>query len=134
VLLKVKKKKEITRHWDAGFLEVIKNSEWVSNIVAVPKKDNKIRVCVDFRYLNRASPKDNFLLPHIDVLVDNAAKSSTYSFMDRFFEYNQIKMAEPDKRKMTFVTPWGTYCYKVMSFGLKNAGATYQRGNGSIFS
>jgi hypothetical protein len=86
VLLKVKE--EITRQWDASFLVVVEYSEWVSNIVAVPKKDNKIRVCVDFRDLNRASPKDDFPLPHIDVLVDNAAKSSTYSFMDGFSGYN----------------------------------------------
>jgi len=65
----------------------------VSNIVVVPKKEGKIRVCVDFRDLNRASPKDNFPLPHIDMLVDNAAHSSTYSFMDGFLGYNQIKMA-----------------------------------------
>ncbi|XP_073268737.1 uncharacterized protein [Populus alba] len=125
ILIKVKE--EITKQWDAGFLEVVDYSQWVSNIVVVPKKDNKIRVCVDFRDLNKASPKDNFPLPHIDVLVDNAAKSSTYSFMDGFSGYNQIKMAEQDKKKTTFVTPWGTYCYKVMPFGLKNAGATYQR-------
>jgi len=97
----------------------------MSNIVVVPKKEGKIRVCVDFRDLNRASPKDNFLLPHIDMLVDNAARSSTYSFIDGFSGYNQIKMAQEDKVKTTFVTPWGTFCYKVMPFGLKNARATY---------
>ena len=105
----------------------------MSNIVAVPKKDNKIMVYVDFRDLNRASPNDDFPLPHIDVLVDNAAKSSIYSFMNGFSGYNQIKMAEADKRKTTFITPWGTYCYKVMSFGLKNAGATYQRAMVALF-
>ena len=49
------------------------------------------------------------------------------SFMDGFLGYNQIKMAPKDMEKTSFITPWGTYCYKVMSFGLKNAGATYQR-------
>jgi ribonuclease HI len=88
---------------------------------------------VDFRDLNRASPKDNFPLPHIDVLMDNAAKSSTYSFMDGFSGYNQIKMVEQDKKKTTFVTSWGTYCYRVMPFGLKNAGATYQREMVTLF-
>jgi hypothetical protein len=57
----------------------------VSNIVVVPKKEDKIRVCMEFRDLNRASSKDNFPLPRVDVLVDNAARSSTYSFMDGFF-------------------------------------------------
>ena len=131
ILLKVKA--EIKKQWDAGFLEVIKYPQWVSNIVVVPKKDDKIRVCVDYRDLNKASPKDNFPLPHIDVLVDNAARSSTYSFMDGFSGYNQIKMAEEDKEKTTFVTPWGTFCYKVMPFGLKNAGATYQRAMVTLF-
>jgi len=83
--------------------------------------------------LNKASPNDDFPLPHIDVLVDNAARSSTYSFMDGFSGYNQIKMALEDKAKITFVTAWGTYCYKVMPFGLKNAGATYQRAMVTLF-
>jgi hypothetical protein len=65
----------------------------VSNIVVVPKKEDKIRVCVDFRDLNWISLKDNFSLPHLDMLVDNASRSSTYSFMDGFLGYNQIKMA-----------------------------------------
>ncbi|KAK9011583.1 hypothetical protein V6N11_044430 [Hibiscus sabdariffa] len=77
--------------------------------------------------LNRASPKDNFPLPHIDTLVDNTAGHSYFSFMDGFSGYNQIKMCPEDMNKTTFVTLWGTFCYKVMPFGLKNAGATYQR-------
>jgi len=81
---------------------------------------------VDCWDLNRASPKDNFPLPHIDILVDNTANFALFYFMDRFFGYNQIKMAPEDMEKTTFVTLWGAFCYKVMSFGLKNAGATYQ--------
>jgi hypothetical protein len=76
----------------------------VSNIVVVPKKEGKIRVSVDFRDLNRASPKDNFPLPHIDMLVNNAARSPIYSFMDGFLGYNQIKIAQENKEKTTFVT------------------------------
>ena len=129
----IKVKVELEKQWDAGFLEVVRYPQWVSNIVVVPKKEGKIRVCVDFRNLNKASPKDDFPLPHIDVLVDNAARSSTYSFMDGFSGYNQIKMAPEDKTKTTFVTPWGTFCYKVMPFGLKNAGATYQRAMVTLF-
>jgi hypothetical protein len=74
-------------------------------VVVVPKKDGKIRVCVDYRDLNKASPKDNFPLPHIDVLVDNATKNATYLFMDGFFSYNQIIIIEEDKKKTTFITP-----------------------------
>ncbi|RDX77613.1 hypothetical protein CR513_42232, partial [Mucuna pruriens] len=90
-------------------------------------------MCVDFRDLNRASPKDNFPLSHIDLLVDNTAQYSYYSFMDRFSRYNQIRMAPGDKEKTMLITTWGTFCYKVMPFGLKNARATYQRAMVTLF-
>ena len=90
MLLKIKK--EVKKQLDVGFLELVKYPEWVANIVSVPKKDGKVRMCVDYRDLNRASPKDNFSLPHIDTLVDNTAKNSRFSFMDGFFRYNQIRM------------------------------------------
>ena len=70
--------------------------------------------------------KDDFPLPHIDILVDNTVGHTLLSFMDSFSRYNQIKMALEDMEKTSFIIPWGTYCYKVMPFGLKNAGATYQ--------
>jgi len=91
----------------------------------VPKKYGKVRMCMDYRDLNRASPKDNFPLSHIDVLMDNTTSFSLFPFMDGFSSYNQIKMAPEDMEKTTFITLWGTFYYKVMSFGLKNAGATY---------
>ena len=131
VLLKIKE--EVKKQYNVGFLQEIKYSEWVANIVPVPKKDGKVRMCVDYRDLNKASPKDNFPLPHIDTLVDNTAKHSLFSFMDGFSGYNQIKMCPNDMHKTTFVTQWGTFCYKVMPFGLKNAGATYQRAMVALF-
>jgi hypothetical protein len=69
----------------------------VTNIVVVPKKYSRIKVCVDYKDLNKAIPKGDFSMPHIDVLVDNAIKNATYSFMDEFSGYNQIKMAREDK-------------------------------------
>ena len=90
-------------------------------------------MCFDYRDLDRASPKDDFPLPHIDVLVDNTTHHSFFSFMDGYSGYNQIKMAEEDREKTTFITPWGTFCYKVMPFGLKNAGAMYQRAMVTLF-
>ena len=99
----------------------------------IPKKDGKVRMCVDYRDLNRASPKDNFPLPYINTLVDNTAKHSLFSFMDGFSGNNQIKMAPKDMEKTTFLTMWGTFCYKVMPFGLKNAGPTYQRAMVTLF-
>ena len=129
----IKIKEEVKKQFDARFLAVANYPEWVANIVPVPKKDGKVRMCVDYRDLNRASPKDNFPLPHIDVLVDNTVGYSTFSFMDGFSGYNQIKMAPKDREKTTFITLWGTFYYKVMPFGLKNAGATYQRAMVTLF-
>ena len=84
-------------------------------------------MCVDFKDLNRACPKDDFPLPHIDVLVDNTAGSALISFMDGFSRYNQILMAPENMKKTTFMIEWGIYCYTVMPFGLKNVGTMYQR-------
>ncbi|PKI61314.1 hypothetical protein CRG98_018305 [Punica granatum] len=88
---------EVVKQINAGFLEVCNYSEWVANIVPVEKKDRRVQVCVDYRDLNKASPKDNFPLPHIDVLVDNTARHAQFSFMDGFSGYNQIRIAEEDK-------------------------------------
>ena len=92
----------------------------------MPKKDGKIRVCVDFKDLNKAGPKDDFPLLYIDELVDFTAGHALLSFMDGFSGYIQIVMALEDREKTDFTIPWGTYCNKVMPFGLKNDGATYQ--------
>ena len=131
VILKIKE--EVEKQLKAGFLSIVTYSNWVANIVPVLKKDGKVRMCMDYRDLNRASPKDNFPLPHIDSLVDNTATNAMFSFMDGFSGYNQIKMAEEDKSKTTFVTHWGTFVYDVMLFSLKNAGAIYQRAMVTLF-
>ena len=78
---------------------MVEYPEWLANVVLVPKKDGKVIVCVDFRDLNKASPKDDFPLPHIDMLVGH----SMLSFMDGFFGYNQILMAPEDMEKTSFI-------------------------------
>ena len=93
-----------------GFLTTIAYSNWVTNIVPVPKKDGKVRMCVDYKDLNRASPKDNFPLPHIDTLIDNTTTNMFFSFMDRFSGNNQIKMVEEDKAKIAFTIHWEPMC------------------------
>src|ERR1043165_8278273 len=120
-------KKEVQKQLDAGFLVTSEYPQWLANIVPVSKKDGKVRMCVDYRDLNKASPKDDFPLPHIDMLVDSTTKFNVFFFIDGFSGYNQIRMAPEDMEKTSFITPWGTFCYKVILFGLKNAGATYQR-------
>ena len=89
---------------------------------------------MDFTNLNKACPKDNYPLPRIDTLVDSTARHQLLSFMDAFSSYNQIKMEEADQEKTSFVTSQGLFCYKVMPFGLKNAGATNQRLMNKIFT
>ena len=105
----------------------------MANVIPVPKKDHKVRVCIDYNDLNKASPKDDFPIPHIDMLVDSTTRHSTLSFMDGFSGYNKILMALEDMEKRSFITEWGTYCYRVMPFGLKNAGATDQRAATTLF-
>ena len=84
-------------------------------------------MCVDFINLNRVCPKDSYPLPHIDQLLDTTAGHKLLSFIDAFSRYNQIRMDDANQEKTSFVTSQGLFCYKVMPFDLKNAGATYQR-------
>jgi hypothetical protein len=108
--------------------------QWLSNTVVVKKKNGKWRVCVDFTDLNKACPKDPFPLPKIDQLVDSTAGHERMSFLDAFQGYHQIALRREDQEKTAFITPRGVFCYKVMPFGLKNAGATYQRMVTKMFS
>ena len=110
-----------------GFIRAVKYPEWLANVVVVPKKGNKWRVCVDYTDLNDPCPKDNFPLPRIYQIVDASTGHGMLSFLDDFSGYHQIPMHPPDSEKTSFITPHGLYCYNVMLFGLKNDGATYQR-------
>ena len=97
-------KEEIQKQLSVGFLSVVEYTEWLANVVPVPKKYGKVRVCVDFRDLNKASPKDDFPLPHIDMLVDSTVGHLMLSFMDGFSGYNHILMALEDMEKTSFIT------------------------------
>ena len=97
-------KTEVMKKFNAGFLTVTSYPQWVAIVVPVPKKYDKVCMRVDYRDLNRASPKDDLPLPHIDILVDNTAQHKVFSFMDGFSGYNQIRMAPEDMENMTFVT------------------------------
>ena len=118
---------EVRKLLEAGFIREVYYPDWLANMVMVKKSNGKWRMCVDIRDLNRACPKDSYLLPRIDTLVDLTARHELLSFMDAFSGYNQIKMNKEDQEKTSFVTSQGLFCYKVMSFGLKNARVTYQR-------
>ena len=81
-------------------------------------------MCFDY---TEACPKDCFTLLKIDQLVDSTSSHKLLTFMDAFSRYNQIRIDLKDEVHTSFITSFGTYCYKVMPFGLKNAGATFQR-------
>jgi hypothetical protein len=126
-------KAKIDKLHTAGFIYPIAYTSWVSNPVPVDKKKGSIRVCTEFRDLNNACPKDNFPTPFIDQIIDDCAGHEALSFMDGFSGYNQIQIHLADQYKTAFITPWGTFSYRVMPFGLKNAGATFQRAMTCIF-
>ena len=118
---------EVGKLLQVGAIREVEYPEWLANVVLVKKANGKWRLCIDFTGINKACPKDSFPLPRIDLIVDATAGHELLSFMDAFSGYNQISMDPDDQEKTSFVTAQGTYCYCVMPFGLKNAGATYQR-------
>ena len=120
-------KEEIDKLLECGFIYPVPYSEWVSPIVVVPKKNGKLRICVDFRKLNFVTQKDYFPLPFTDAILDGVAGHECYSFLDGFSGYNQVMIVAACRAYTTFTTNWGTFAYNVMPFGLCNAPATFQR-------
>ncbi|GKA79546.1 reverse transcriptase domain-containing protein [Tanacetum coccineum] len=100
---------------------------WLSNPVMVKKHDGSWRMCVDFKDLNKACPKDGYPLPKIDWKVESLCGFPFKYFLDAYKGYHQIKMAKEDEEKTAFITSQEIFCYSKMPFGLRNAGATYQR-------
>src|SRR3954469_19189514 len=128
-------KAEVERLLRCKFIQTTRYVEWIANIVPVIKKNGSLRVCIDFRDLNAATPKDEYPMPVAEMLVDSAAGFEYLSMLDGYSGYNQIFIAEDDVSKTSFrcLGAIGTYEWVVMPFGLKNAGATYQRAMNSIF-
>ena len=111
----------------AGAIREVEYPKWLANVVLVKKANGKWWLCIDFTNVNRACPIDSFPLPWIDLIEDATAGHELLSFLDAFSGYNQIRMDPDDQEKTSLITGQGTYCYRVMPLGLKNAGATYQR-------
>jgi hypothetical protein len=112
----------------AEFIREILHPDWLVNLVLVQKKNTtEWHMCVDYTDLNKHCPKDSFGLPQIDQIIDSIVGSALLSFLDCYSGYHQIALKEEDQSKTSFITLFGAYYYKIMSFGLKNAGATYQR-------
>jgi hypothetical protein len=117
----------------AGIIYPIRHSDWLSNPLVVIKKTGDIWMCVDFRDINKASIKDKFPLPNMEFMLQQVTGSTCMSILDGFFGYNQVLVAEEDREKKTFITPWETYAYAKILFGLKNVGATFQRATDHAF-
>ena len=120
----------------AGFIRPCRYAEWVSSIVPVEKKGSgKIRVCIDFRDLNKATSKDEYPIPIADMMINDTSGHKVISLLDSNASYNQIIMLEEDMYKTAFrcLGFVGLFEWVVMTFGLKNAGATYQRAMNLIF-
>ena len=95
---------EVKKLIDSGFIREEQHPDWVANIIPVAKKNGKIRICIDFRDLNEACPKDEFPLAIPDVMIDNTCGFKRMSFMDGFSRYNQIKMYPDDEKHTSFRT------------------------------
>jgi hypothetical protein len=124
---------EIHKLMAAGFIKEVFHPEWLANPVLEKKKGGKWRMYVDYTGLNKACPKIPYPLPRIDQIMDSTAGCETLSFLDAYSGYHQIRMKESDQLATSFITPFGMYCYITMPFGLRNAGATYQRCMNHVF-
>jgi len=118
---------ELQKILEADIIAQTRHSLWCSNLVVARKKIGKIQICIDFRNLNIACTKDNYPLPKMETLLQRVTGSGMISMLDGFSGYNQIRLKAEDRHKTTFTTPWGTFEYLRMPFGLSNAGATFQR-------
>ena len=125
---------EVRKLLEAGFIYPVAKSKWVSPVVVTPKKNGKWQVCVDYKPLNAATKRDHFPLPFQDEVLDEVAGYECYTVCDGYSGCFQIRIAEEDQLKTTFITPWGCFAYRVMPFGLTNAPATFQRFVTYVFS
>jgi hypothetical protein len=124
---------EICELLEAGFIKEVFHPEWLANPILVKKKSGKWQISIDYTSLNKACPKHPFPLPRIDQITDSIAGCEALSFLDAYSGYHKIAMKEFNQLMTSFITPFGIYCYVTMPFGLKNAGATYQRCMNTIF-
>ena len=122
-----KVKEEIDKLLWVGFIRPVKQATWLSLIVVIPKKNGKIRVCIDYRKLNTATVTDAFPLPFTDGVLDTVAGHVVYSFLDGFSGYNRIWMHPNDQEKTVFVTEYGVFVAVVMMFRLKTTATTLQQ-------
>jgi hypothetical protein len=124
---KEKVKIELDRMMEAGIIEPVEKSEWISPMVMQDKKTGEIRICVDLGKLNDAFLHDPFPTPFTNEVLDKVGGQEVYSFTDGFSGYHQIRIAKEDHHKTLFSIEWGSYQYTVMPFGLKNSPTIFSR-------
>ena len=117
--------KEIKKLLATKIIVPLKYSKWLANLVVVRKKSGEIRLCVDFRNLNKCSKKDNYPLPKMEHMLQKVLGAKVMSFLDGFLGYNQVVVHPDDQENTAFTTPWGIFMYSKMPFGLMNAGAIF---------
>ena len=111
---------------EAGIIEPVEESEWISPIVIQDKKEiGEVRICVNLRKLNDACLHDPFPKPFMDEVLESVGGKEMYAFIDGLLRYHQVQISQEDRHKTTFVTEWGCYQYTVMPFGLKNTPAIF---------
>jgi hypothetical protein len=118
---------EVQKLEKAKVIREVVHTTWEANPVVVPRPNGAMQMCIDFIDLNKACPKDPFLLSRIDQIMDSTAGCDLLCFLDAFSVYHQIKMVVEDEEKTAFIMPIGCFCYTCMPFGLKNAGVTFQQ-------
>lgn len=119
--------KKLKRLYKSSIIVPIRFFDWISNLVPVRKKACEIRLFIDFQNLNKVCLKDNYPLPKMENILHRVVRDSRMYLLDGYSGYNQILVHENDHDKNSFTTPWGTFKYAKIPFGLKNAGSTFQR-------
>jgi len=119
-------KEKLDKLLEAGFIRPVETTEWVSLIVLALKKNGKLRVCVNYKALNKVTKKDRYPLPFCEEILEEVVRHNMYTFGNGYKGYHQVKIAPEDQLKTTFTTPWETFCYTIMPFDLCNAPGTFQ--------
>jgi hypothetical protein len=120
-------KEELDKLLEAVFIRPMETTEWVFPMVLTLKKNGKLKVCVNYKDLNKVTKKDRYPLPFCEEILEEVAGHEMYTFGDGYRGYLQVKIAPKNQLNTTFTTPWGTLCYIVMPFGLCNVLGTFQR-------
>ena len=126
--------REVKNLFEAKIIVTLRHSRWLTNVVPVRKKNGEIGICIDFKNLNKVSLKDYYPLPKMDHILQKVVGPQRMSMLDGFSGYSQVLVHPNDQDKTIFTTPWGTFMYSKMPFGLMNVGATFQRAMDIAFS